>query len=113
MKVEVDVRGSPSLIVYIVPTVSADVKQYWTGIQTENRAQSCVKIEVDVLNTPPLSKSPQGLCGRKATVGEEADRECVTGTRTPSITFRHLPAPWRKDVVNQCWEFDWKSVVLP
>ena len=36
MKVEVDARGSPSLI---VPTVSADVKQYWTGIQTENRPQ--------------------------------------------------------------------------
>ena len=49
-----------------------------------------MKVEVDVLSSPPLSKSPYGLCGRKATAEKEAGRECVTGTRTPSIIFLHL-----------------------
>ena len=47
MKVEVDVLGSPSLI---IRTVSVDVKRHRTGDRTEHR--SCVKVEVAVLSFP-------------------------------------------------------------
>ena len=48
--VEVDVLGSPSLI---VRAVSVDVKQHRTN---EGRAQELViKVEVDVLGFPPLT----------------------------------------------------------
>ena len=33
----------------------------------------------------------------------------LEGTQTTSIAFRHLPP--RKDVVNQCLEFDWRADV--
>ena len=50
MKAEVNVLGSPSLI---VPTVSVDIKQHLTrGRASELR--SCVKEELDVLDSPSL-----------------------------------------------------------
>ena len=45
VKVEVAVKGSPSLITLIV---SVDVKQHWTS-----ELRSCVKVEVDVLGSRP------------------------------------------------------------
>ena len=48
MKAEVDVLGSPSLIVFMV---SVDVKQ--TLNEGESELRSCVK-EVDVLGSPSL-----------------------------------------------------------
>ena len=49
MKAEVDVLGSPSLIVFMV---SVDVKQ--TLNEGESELRSCVKEEVDVLVFPSL-----------------------------------------------------------
>ena len=46
MKDEVDVLGSPSLI---IRKVSVDVKQ-----QRRTELRSCVKVEVDVLGSPSL-----------------------------------------------------------
>ena len=47
VKVQVDILGSPSLV---VRTVSEDVKQHWRS----DRARSCVNVEVDVLVSPSL-----------------------------------------------------------
>ena len=52
VKVEVDVLGSPSLI---VPTVSVDVKQHWTRTQLPSDLRSCVKVEVAVLGSQALT----------------------------------------------------------
>ena len=69
VKVEVDVLGSPSLIVLVV---SVDVKHHLRkrmkpGALSEFR--SCVKVKVAVL----VPNSPDGLCGLKATFEEEED----------------------------------------
>ena len=50
MKVEVAVKGSPSLI---VPMISVDVKQHWTRISLPE-VRSCVKVEVAVLGSLSL-----------------------------------------------------------
>ena len=59
MKVEVDVLGSPSLI---VRTVSVGVKQH-----TELRAQELCKSR-DGRPGLPVPNKPDGFCGRKATL---------------------------------------------
>ena len=59
MKVEVDVLGSPSLI---VPTVSVDVKQH-----LKNRAQELYESRGGHPGLP-VPNSPYCLCGRKATL---------------------------------------------
>ena len=88
VNVEVDVLGSPSLI---VRTVSVDLEQHSTKLSTELR--SCVNVEVAFLGSPslislmvsvdvelrscrcerrggrpglPVPNKPDGFCGRKA-----------------------------------------------
>ena len=66
MKVEVDVLGSPSLIVC---TVSMDVKQHWKKLY--NRAQKlCERRDI---GSSSLILSPYDFCGRKATEEEEEE----------------------------------------
>ena len=48
MKVEVDVLGSPSLMILMI---SVDVKQHWN---IASKLRSCVKVEVDVLGSQSL-----------------------------------------------------------
>ena len=64
MKVEVDVLGSPSLI---VRTVSVDEKQHYTS---QNKTQELCESRG---GRPGLHipKSPYGLCGRSATFEQE------------------------------------------
>ena len=67
MKVEVDVLGSPSLIVLMV---SVNAKQHQ---RTELR--SCVKVEVAVRGSPSLIVHSYGLYGRKVS------QDLITGRR--------------------------------
>ena len=70
MKVEVDVLGSPSLI---VRTVSVTVKQHNTL-----RAQELCESRGGRLGIPTLvPNSPYGLCGREATQHHSELRSCV------------------------------------
>ena len=62
MKAEVDVLGSLSLT---VPTVSVDVKQHRTRIQS--RSQELCESGGGRPRIP-VPNSPYGLCGRKATL---------------------------------------------
>ena len=76
MKVEVDVLGSPSLIVL---TVSVDVKSNTVYFIKRSERRSCVKVEVDDLGAP---NSPYVLCGRKETLNWNSSklselRSCV------------------------------------
>ena len=48
VKVEVDVLGSPSLVLVIILMVSVDVKQHRAN-RTASGLRSCVKVEVAVL----------------------------------------------------------------
>ena len=69
MKKEVDILGSPSLI---VRTVSVDVKQHWARTQTDCRTVRklkklkiclCMPVPVHLLSAfPPFSVSPAELC---------------------------------------------------
>ena len=61
MKVEVDVLGSLPLIVRTVSACEHKTTQKWRRTTDFN---SCVKVEVDVLDVP---NSPYSLCGRKTT----------------------------------------------
>ena len=66
-KVEVDVLGSPSLIVL---TVSVHVKQH-----LNNRAQELCESRGGRPGLP-VPNSPYGLCGRKATLKNGAQEQC-------------------------------------
>ena len=65
MKVEVAVQGSPSLIVRMV---SVDVKQHWTGIHRDQELCESLGGRPGL----PVSGSPYGLCGRKATLNSNS-----------------------------------------
>ena len=76
MKVEVDVLGSPFLIVRTAPV---DVKQHRTITHIE-RLRSRVEVEVDVLGT--LRR--YGLCGQKATLKKKNKRSDSPSERGPA-----------------------------
>ena len=73
MKIEVDVLGSPSLI---VRTVSVDIKNIEHITLSELR--SCVKIGPGEHSGLPVPNSLYSLCGRKATFDEYKDSLMLT-----------------------------------
>ena len=60
-----------------VRTVSVDVRQHTERMASPSEFRSCVKVEVDVLDSPFLTSTPCGLCGRRATLNSNLSPSSV------------------------------------
>ena len=79
---------------------------YSLTAQSVSLMSACWTVDCTLLPAPSAPRQTHACSNSNASAAKPmAFALSHTSALTPSTAFRHLP-PWRKDVVNQCLEFD-------